>query len=365
MDAPLVGHQLADDHVCFGVVKGAKVPDGTIMRQGFNIKLPHEQALSPALQQSAEMAEFLLREHCLMDNAVGHTSFPGGYGTVDEALILLALKKVHGWKDPVHFAGTKYWGPILDTAIMKRCVPEGVKLFGYSDANLLELATIMQNSPARGFEGDPVADKKRLAREIVNSFTALYRMKPAVSFYGGYEVPSGHPSLGMAKELASALAKEGLQLRVSGGIEAQTVIDGALAGDSKAVVQGVPLKGEPLSPQSGLVIAHESTDFIIQQELATHNITGMVFLAGGVKTYSHLFSLLCEMQTGKVPKAPIILLGNQEESEELFRAIKNVMLKKGAETISPPDLDLVRPTDDPAKAAKWIIEFNQAQMKAA
>ena len=80
-----------------------------------------------------------------------------------------------------------------------------------------------------------------------------------------------------------------------------------------------------------------------------------VALPGGFGTMDELFEVMTLVQTGKISKVPIILVGSDYWGG-LKDWIKDTML--GMESnINPIDLDLMPITDDPAEVVKIIHDF--------
>jgi uncharacterized protein (TIGR00730 family) len=82
---------------------------------GFNIELPHEQALNPYVDVSLHFRHFFARKVMLVKAAEGFVIYPGGFGTMDElfeALTLIQTGKVEHF--PVVLVGREYWDMMLD-----------------------------------------------------------------------------------------------------------------------------------------------------------------------------------------------------------------------------------------------------------
>jgi len=82
---------------------------------GFNIELPHEQALNPYVDVSLDFKHFFARKVMLVKAAEGFVIYPGGFGTMDElfeALTLIQTGKVEHF--PVVLVGRAHWDLMLD-----------------------------------------------------------------------------------------------------------------------------------------------------------------------------------------------------------------------------------------------------------
>ena len=82
---------------------------------------------------------------------------------------------------------------------------------------------------------------------------------------------------------------------------------------------------------------------------------GFIVMPGGVGTLDELFEALTLIQTQKVAKFPIVLVGKKYWSG-LIDWIKETMLNK-EKNISPEDLDLFSIVDTSEEAVEKIDEF--------
>jgi hypothetical protein len=104
---------------------------------GFNIELPHEQALNPYVQIALDFKHFFARKVMLVKAAEGFVMFPGGFGTMDElfeSLTLIQTGKVGHF--PVILSGRRYWAPLLEW-VNRAMVGVYVE---HEDLDLLEVA---------------------------------------------------------------------------------------------------------------------------------------------------------------------------------------------------------------------------------
>jgi hypothetical protein len=83
-----------------------------------------------------------------------------------------------------------------------------------------------------------------------------------------------------------------------------------------------------------------------------------VVLPGGFGTMDELFEALTLVQTGKITKFPIVLVGRSYWSG-LLAWLKDTMCVAGK--VSEVDLDLVHVADDPAEVVRIITEAHNHQ----
>jgi len=82
---------------------------------GFNIELPHEQAVNPYVDIALDFRHFFARKVMLVKAAEGFVIYPGGFGTMDElfeSLTLIQTGTVGHF--PVVLAGSAYWAPLVE-----------------------------------------------------------------------------------------------------------------------------------------------------------------------------------------------------------------------------------------------------------
>jgi len=81
---------------------------------------------------------------------------------------------------------------------------------------------------------------------------------------------------------------------------------------------------------------------------------GFIVMPGGFGTLDELFEAITLIQTNKIGRFPIVLVGT-EFWGGLLDWVKSTMLSFG--NISPKDLDLINLVDTPTEAVKVIDEF--------
>ena len=87
-----------------------------------------------------------------------------------------------------------------------------------------------------------------------------------------------------------------------------------------------------------------------------------IIFPGGFGTLDELFEAITLIQTGKIYRFPVILFGRHYWAG-LLRWIQSRVLAE--RKISPGDLDLMILTDDPAEAAKAVMDAYEAPSNLA
>ena len=336
--------------------------------QGFRIKLPFEQAWSDAIDVGAEAKLFPYRKLALYENSKGVAVFPGGYGTLDELFEVWAHGEVGMFNKPMAAVGTEFWSAILKP-IANVAVEGGA---GRSLIQASEWAKLfVTDSPAdlvqhfedaapttKAYDAPPAERAAALAREIDESIAVLDRLPSSVTFLGGRRLSDTDVTLKTAASVASSLAALGIPLRVGGaGVVAEAVCKGA---GPNTDVQGVLLGGLEGTRELKNLTVHQSVeDVVTHKEIIGRKSQAFVALPGGLNTLGEVFSVLTQIQTGHLPKIPVVLVG-KDYWQPIFDALKATMLSPSRQTISPHDLDLVTIVDDPKDALAALTPHVQA-----
>ncbi|MEK8070492.1 LOG family protein [Rhodococcoides navarretei] len=196
----------------------------------------------------------------------------------------------------------------------------------------------------------------RIQSEFVEGFGALAEVPKAVTVFGSARTPVDHPEYARARQLGAALAKEGFAVITGGG---PGVMEGANRGASEADGYSIGL-GIELPFEQGL---NEWVDlgvnfryFFVRKTMFVKYSQAFVCLPGGFGTLDELFEALTLVQTAKVTRFPIVLLGKDFWSG-LLDWIKTTLVKEGK--VSEKDLDLIHCTDSVDEAVRIVREAQQ------
>jgi uncharacterized protein (TIGR00730 family) len=96
--------------------------------------------------------------------------------------------------------------------------------------------------------------------------------------------------------------------------------------------------------------------FFVRKTMFVKYATAFIVFPGGYGTLDELFEALTLIQTGKVKHFPVILFGAAYWSG-MVEWLTNTVA--GERKINPTDLLLFRVTDDPAEAARIVIEARE------
>lgn len=207
-----------------------------------------------------------------------------------------------------------------------------------------------------GSSGDSVQSWRvfRIMSEFVSGFELLRKHGLAVTFWGSARLSPQDPHYKIAEELAAKLAKKGFSIISGGGpgiMEASNV--GAFKVGGKSVGLNIQLPFEQkLNPYTT-----ESLNFnffFTRKVMLAFASEAYVYFPGGFGTLDELFEILTLIQTKKIEKVPVVLIGS-EFWNPLLKWFETDLLKK-YQTISKEDLDLFVVIDDINDAYKYILK---------
>jgi len=197
----------------------------------------------------------------------------------------------------------------------------------------------------------------RILSEFVEGFDTLSDLPPAVSVFGSARSRQGSPEWDMAERLGAALAKAGYAVITGGG-------PGVMAGANKGAAEAQGLSvglGIELPFEQGLNewvdIGIDFRYFFARKTMFVKYAQAFVVLPGGFGTMDELFEALTLVQTRKVTRFPVVLMGEAYWGG-LIGWLRDTMLAEGK--VGPADLDLLLMTDDVDRAVAHIVEADAA-----
>ena len=193
----------------------------------------------------------------------------------------------------------------------------------------------------------------RIQSEFVEGFDTLADLPPAVSVFGSARSAPDSYECELAESLGAALAEQGYAVITGGG---PGVMEAANRGAAEAGGLSVGL-GIELPFEQGLNhwvdIGIDFRYFFVRKTMFVKYAQAFVVLPGGFGTLDELFEAITLVQTKKVTRFPVILMGT-EYWGGLLDWMKHRMLDEGK--ISAMDLDLIQVTDDVAEAVRIIMD---------
>jgi len=196
----------------------------------------------------------------------------------------------------------------------------------------------------------------KVMSEFVDGFEKLAKIGPCVSIFGSARTDEADPYYSMTVEIAKLLAMKGYGVISGGGPGIMEAANkGAYEVGGKSVGLNIDLPFEQFHnkyiDRDKLL---EFKYFFVRKVMFMKYSQGYIVMPGGFGTMDELFEAITLIQTGKIARFPIVLVGS-EYWTGLLEWIEKVMLAHG--NISPEDLKLYRVVDTAEEAAEHIFRF--------
>jgi uncharacterized protein (TIGR00730 family) len=197
----------------------------------------------------------------------------------------------------------------------------------------------------------------KILSEFVEGFEKLARIGPCVSIFGSARTSPENKYFKLAEDIAYKLTQYGYGVITGGGpgiMEAGNL--GAKKGGGSSVGINISL---PFEQSANMFIDADKLitfdHFFVRKVMFMKYSQGFIVLPGGFGTLDEMFEAITLIQTEKIGKFPIVLVG-REYWDGLIKWVQKVMLEDEA-NISPKDLELFRVVDTAEEAVDIINNF--------
>ena len=197
----------------------------------------------------------------------------------------------------------------------------------------------------------------KVIAEFVEGFEKMSRIGPCVSIFGSARTSPENKYFKLAEDIAFKLTQFGYGVITGGGpgiMEAANM--GARRGGGRSVGLNINLpheQGSNMFIDSDKLITFNN--FFVRKVMFVKYAQGFIVLPGGFGTFDELFEAMTLIQTDKIGKFPIILVG-KKFWEGLVDWIKEVMMND-EKYISPDELELFSIVDTADEAVEKINSF--------
>lgn len=197
----------------------------------------------------------------------------------------------------------------------------------------------------------------KILSEIVEGFEKLARIGPCVSIFGSARTTPDSKFYKLAEDIAYKLTQNGYGVITGGGPGIMEAANkGATRGKGKSVGINIDL---PFEQQPNSYIDADKLItfdyFFVRKLMFMKYAQGFIVLPGGFGTFDELFEAITLIQTKKIGKFPIILVGRKYWTG-LIEWIKMEMLNE-QQTVSSEDMDLFTVVDTSDEAVENIVKF--------
>ena len=210
--------------------------------------------------------------------------------------------------------------------------------------------------PARTAENDYSARESwrmlGIMAEFVEATERLASIRPAVSIFGSARTAHDHAYYMLTEEIARKLSDSGFSVISGGGPGIMEAANkGAYFGKSPSIGLNIQLPHE----QSGNAyqdISQTFKHFFARKVMFVKFAAAYVVMPGGFGTLDELSEALTLIQTGKIPRIPIILVGSKFWGG-LIEWFKATLTEEGM--IAAEDIDLMQIIDSPQEVVDAIF----------
>ena len=197
----------------------------------------------------------------------------------------------------------------------------------------------------------------KIMSEFVNGYESMARIGPCVSIFGSARIKPDNKYYLLAEKIAYKISKAGYGVITGGGpgiMEAGN--KGAHNGDGPSVGLNIELPFEQhYNPYIDKDKNLNFDYFFVRKVMFVKYSQGFVVMPGGFGTLDELFEAITLIQTKKIGKFPIILVGTDFWSG-LIDWINTVLIEK-EKTVHLEDMNLIKIVDTEDEVVKALDDF--------
>ncbi len=225
---------------------------------------------------------------------------------------------------------------------------EGARsLLGTADAGLFEAtggdASFLHTDAWRAL---------RILGEFVDGFDAMARVGRAVSIFGSARTQPDHPDYGLARAIGERFAQAGFAVITGGGPGIMEAANrGARDGGGLSVGCTIELPREQ-SRNPYLDLTIDFRYFFVRKTMFVKYAEAFVVFPGGLGTLDELFEAATLVQTGKIRRFPIILVGSARWRPMIDWLREDAV---GDHRLTADELALLQVMDDPDEIVATVV----------
>ncbi len=197
----------------------------------------------------------------------------------------------------------------------------------------------------------------KIMGEFVNGYEKMSKIGPCVSIFGSARTKPDHKYYQLAERIAKKITESGYGVITGGGpgiMEAGN--KGAHLAGGTSVGLNIDLPFE--QHDNPYIDSDKSINFdyfFVRKVMFVKYSQGFVVMPGGFGTLDELFEAITLIQTNKIDKFPIILVGTEFWSG-LIDWVRTTLLDS-LQNISPADVDLIHVVDNEDEVIHILDEF--------
>lgn len=197
----------------------------------------------------------------------------------------------------------------------------------------------------------------KIMGEFVEGYERMSKIGPCVSIFGSARTKPDNKYYIMARDIAYGLTQKGYGVISGGGPGIMEAANkGAKEGGGNSVGLNIVL---PFEQHGNQYVDHDKSInfdyFFVRKVMFVKYSQGFIVMPGGFGTLDEFFEALTLIQTDKIGRFPIILVG-RSFWEGLVEWIKQQLLEKES-NVSPQDMFLFSVVDTADEAVEEINKF--------
>jgi uncharacterized protein (TIGR00730 family) len=197
-----------------------------------------------------------------------------------------------------------------------------------------------------------------IRREFIEGLNFVRQHKNTVTFYGSARFEEDNQYYQKAVRIAKMLAENGVDIVTGGGPGIMEAANrGAASAEGEDVGHSLGMNIDLPQEQvlNPYVEENQNFHYFFSRKVSlTFSAEAYIFFPGGFGTLDEFFEMATLVQTGKIKKVPILLVG-VEFWQQLQDFIQHNLLKK-FKTIDHKDLDLFHMTNDEEEVVRIAKE---------
>tara|TARA_R110002073_G_scaffold118918_5_gene259166 strand:+ start:85072 stop:85815 length:744 start_codon:yes stop_codon:yes gene_type:complete len=195
--------------------------------------------------------------------------------------------------------------------------------------------------------------------EFIRGFRKLHFIGPCVTVFGSARFDENNEYYQLAQTVGKKLAQSGYATITGGGPGIMEAANrGAREGGGLSIGCNIELPHEQF-PNPYLDLFVDFKYFFVRKVMLVKYSDAFVVMPGGLGTLDEVYETAVLIQTGKIERFPIIIMG-KEFWEPMERFIKQSLIAN--ETVDPEVMDIFHMTDDPDEVIE-ILARSQANLK--
>ncbi len=200
----------------------------------------------------------------------------------------------------------------------------------------------------------------KIMGEFVNGYERMSQIGPSISIFGSARTKNDDKYYLLAKEIASSIVESGYGVITGGGPGIMEAANkGAKESKGRSIGLCIELPFEKKESDNIYIDDDKKIDFdyfFVRKVMFMKYAQGFVVMPGGFGTLDELFEAITLIQTKKIEKFPIILVGS-DFWYGLIDWIKETLLKN-SKTVSNEDMLSFHIVDEKEEVIKILETFH-------